>query len=81
MATSTDLHDRCGDRTGPAYSKMDLPLSEATRQFQVDYIRRHIQSADGNMSDAARRLGLHRSNLYRKISQLDITMDGPEEDV
>lgn len=68
------------DGSAPAVS-MDVPLSEATRQFQLDYIRRHIQSADGNMSDAARRLGLHRSNLYRKISQLEMTTDGREENV
>jgi Nif-specific regulatory protein len=49
---------------------MELPLSEATRQFQIDYISHHIEAARGNMSEAARRLGLHRSNLYRKLSQL-----------
>jgi len=29
-----------------------------------------IDRAGGNMSDAAERLGLHRSNLYRKMRQL-----------
>lgn len=46
------------------------PLSEATDAFQADYIRRAIQQAQGNMSEAAARLGLHRSNLYRKMRQL-----------
>jgi Nif-specific regulatory protein len=54
---------------------MDYPLAEATRQFQIDYIRRHIESARGNMTDAARRLGLHRSNLYRKMHQLGMETD------
>lgn len=45
-------------------------LSEATEAFQADYIRRAIQHAGGNMSEAAARLGLHRSNLYRKMRQL-----------
>ncbi|MFK7767599.1 MAG: sigma 54-interacting transcriptional regulator [Mariniblastus sp.] len=49
---------------------MDLPLTEATRQFQVDYIGRHIDRAKGNMTDAAAKMGLHRSNLYRKMKQL-----------
>lgn len=49
---------------------MDLPLTEATRQFQVDYIRRHIDRSKGNMTDAAAKMGLHRSNLYRKMKQL-----------
>lgn len=51
---------------------MDLPLTEATRQFQADYIERHIKRANGNMTEAAERMGLHRSNLYRKMKQLDM---------
>lgn len=49
---------------------MDLPLTEATRQFQVDYIARHIEKSKGNMTNAAAKMGLHRSNLYRKMNQL-----------
>ena len=49
---------------------MDLSLTDATNQFQIDYIEKHIESSAGNVSDAARRLGLHRSNLYRKMKQL-----------
>ncbi len=56
---------------------MDQPLAEATRQFQADYIQRHIKRTQGNMTDAAERLGLHRSNLYRKMKQLG--MDQVEE--
>jgi Nif-specific regulatory protein len=59
----------------PTTIALDQPLAEATRQFQIDYIRSHIQSSHGNMTEAARRLGLHRSNLYRKMRQLDMTPD------
>jgi Nif-specific regulatory protein len=48
----------------------NLPLADATWKFQTQYIERHIASARGNMTDAAERLGLHRSNLYRKMRQL-----------
>ncbi len=48
----------------------NLPLTKATRQFQIDYIQQAVDGARGNMSDAAQRLGLHRSNLYRKMRQL-----------
>jgi transcriptional regulator with GAF, ATPase, and Fis domain len=48
----------------------DLPLNEATREFQIAYIQQHIERARGNMTDAAERLALHRSNLYRKMKQL-----------
>ncbi len=54
---------------------MDLPLTEATRQFQADYIERHIKRSNGNMTEAAERMGLHRSNLYRKMKQLDMELD------
>ena len=56
---------------------MDLPLGEATRQFQVQYIQKQIQRAGGNMSEAARAMEMHRSNLYRKMRQLG--MEGEEE--
>lgn len=50
----------------------DMGLSDATQQFQQEYIRRAIKRVRGNMSEAARLLGLHRSNLYRKMRQLDM---------
>jgi len=49
---------------------LDMALAEATEQFQTEYIKQHIQRARGNMTAAAERLGLHRSNLYRKMRQL-----------
>jgi transcriptional regulator with GAF, ATPase, and Fis domain len=55
---------------------LDLNLSEATDRFQVEVIETHIKAADGNMSQAADSLGLHRSNLYRKMKNLG--MDPPK---
>ena len=52
---------------------MDLPLTDATKEFQIDYIQRHIDRCGGNMTDAAQRMGLHRSNLYRKMKQLGMS--------
>ena len=60
----------------PLVSDFDQSLSEATAQFQVQYIRRAIEQSDGNMSRAAAGLGLHRSNLYRKMRQLGIEAPG-----
>jgi Nif-specific regulatory protein len=59
-----------GSGEGPAVLGLDLPLARATDQFQVEYIKRNIERARGNMSEAAKRMGLHRSNLYRKMRQL-----------
>ncbi len=49
-----------------------LALNDATTEFQVKYIEQAIRRAGGNMSEAAKALGLHRSNLYRKMRQLDM---------
>jgi Nif-specific regulatory protein len=63
---------------GPAALVDDLgqTLPDATARFQIEYIRRTIEQLGGNMSRAAERLGLHRSNLYRKMRQLG--MDVPD---
>ena len=53
-------------------------LNEATREFQVAHIRRAIDECDGSMTEAAKLLGLHRSNLYRKMNQLG--MESAEEE-
>ena len=57
-------------RGGQLLSNLDQPLAEATVEFQVEYIKRAIEQAAGNISQAAAQLGLHRSNLYRKMRQL-----------
>ncbi|MGD9858087.1 MAG: sigma-54 interaction domain-containing protein, partial [Planctomycetaceae bacterium] len=60
------------------YLSGDIGLSEATNRFQQEYIRKAIKRVKNNMSEAARLLGLHRSNLYRKMRQLDMETDGEE---
>ncbi|HEX4149867.1 MAG TPA: sigma-54-dependent Fis family transcriptional regulator [Pirellulales bacterium] len=52
----------------------DLELSEATSRFQSQYIEQAIAHSRGNMSRAAEQLGLHRSNLYRKMRQLGMNV-------
>jgi Nif-specific regulatory protein len=54
----------------PTAVNFNEPLAEATDHFQIEFIRHRIEQCNGNMSLAAERLGLHRSNLYRKMRQL-----------
>jgi transcriptional regulator with GAF, ATPase, and Fis domain len=56
-------------------------LAEATHDFQQKYIKQTIDKVGGNMSKAAKRLGLHRSNLYRKMRQLEMGVVEDEDDV
>ena len=55
---------------------LDLPFSEAKQQLIADYerlaIRNALLSENGNVSAAARLLGIHRQSLQQKIKQLDI---------
>lgn len=50
----------------------DATLADATLDFQRAYIRAAISKSEGNMTEAAKLLGLHRTNFYRKINQLRI---------
>ena len=59
---------------------LELGLGEATNGFQQDFIRRAIKRVKGNMSEAARLLGLHRSNLYRKMRQLGMSEAGGKDE-
>lgn len=52
-----------------------IGLAEASNKFQREYIKRAVKRMQGNMSDAAEFLGLHRSNLYRKMRQLGMEVD------
>lgn len=54
----------------PPAADFSRSLADATDYFQAEYIRHQIEGSGGNMSLAADRLGLHRSNLYRKMRQL-----------
>jgi len=74
---SGDLDFVLSPDTDTTAVSLDLPLGEATRQFQVQYIQKQVQRAGGNMSEAARMMGMHRSNLYRKMRQLE--MEAEEE--
>jgi transcriptional regulator of acetoin/glycerol metabolism len=38
------------------------------KAIETDLIRRAMQQAKGNVAEAARRLGISRATLYRKIS-------------
>jgi Nif-specific regulatory protein len=52
-------------------------LSQQTREFQINLVRTVLDQCQGNLTEAARRLGLHRSNLYRKLRQLGLEIPRP----
>lgn len=56
--------------TGGPSVPVDLPLADATSEFQRLHIESAIKRMQGNVTAAAEILGVHRSNLYRKMRQL-----------
>ncbi len=60
---------------------LDLPLTEAKTQLVETFERRAIERAlsqhAGNVSAAARQLGIHRQSLQQKMSQLGIQAERP----
>jgi Nif-specific regulatory protein len=52
----------------------DLTLNDATDQFQREHIRRAVARMGGRMTEAAKLLGLHRPNLYRKMKDLKLDL-------
>ncbi len=48
------------------------PLREARAEFERRYIASVLEHCDGNVSRAARVLGLERSHLHRKLRQLKV---------
>lgn len=47
-------------------------LKEARERFERDYVTAVLQRHRGRMASASRELGIERTNLYRKIKQLNI---------
>jgi two-component system nitrogen regulation response regulator NtrX len=60
---------------GEAALDEDLTLREILDRTERSVIRRALEAADGVISDAARRLGMDRANLHRKMRRLEMDRD------
>lgn len=54
--------------------QMDLPLKEARDQFEKDYIEVKLIVNDWSIGETAKQLGIERTNLYRKMKALGISL-------
>jgi len=57
---------------GPGTDGAFTTLRQARERFEREYVRRVVEACGGNMSQAARVLGLERSHLYRKARALGL---------
>jgi DNA-binding NtrC family response regulator len=51
---------------------LDATLRQARSRFERDYITAVLQHQRGRIADAARVLGIQRTNLYRKMRRLNL---------
>jgi two-component system nitrogen regulation response regulator NtrX len=80
--TSGDRRVGTGGREGlgPAELRAAGGLVEARRRFEAACIRECLDAARGNVSQAARLLGIDRTNLHKKMASLGIEAAKEEED-
>lgn len=52
-----------------------LSLKEAVQTFEKQYIQSVMEAANGNKTEAARRLGIHRNTLLSKTKELGLVLD------
>jgi two-component system nitrogen regulation response regulator NtrX len=51
---------------------MGLPLREARDDFERAYLEAQLRHSRGSMTELARRAGMERTNLYRKLKMLGV---------
>ena len=54
---------------------ISLPLKNARKVFERNYILSQLERFDGNISKTANFIGMERSALHRKLKQLEINED------
>ena len=54
------------------HALFDVSIRAARDQFEKSYLEYHMQQAGGNVSEVARKAGLERTHLYRKLKALNI---------
>lgn len=64
-----------GSQTGEPLVKQDLlslPLREAREQFERAYLQQQLVLCDGKVGRLAKRVGMERTHLYRKLRSLGV---------
>ena len=51
---------------------LSLPLREAREQFERAYLQQQLVLCDGKVGQLAKRVGMERTHLYRKLRSLGI---------
>jgi two-component system nitrogen regulation response regulator NtrX len=66
-----DIDMKKPGQQNPEY--FDGDMRQAKEQFEKAYLNHHLNEVDGNVSALAKKVGLERTHLYRKLKSLNIT--------
>ncbi len=66
------LHSQAATTHAAPATAYDLPLREAREQFEKDYLEHQLNQAGGSVGKLAKRVGMERTHLYRKLRSLGI---------
>ncbi len=58
----------CTPATTESLNGYDATLKEAVHNFETAYIKAIVEMCGGNVTEAAQKLGIHRSSIYRKLN-------------
>lgn len=73
---ATDIHESAAvsgtalpDAASGDSTDYSLPYKEALHRFEKDYINHVIENCGGNVTEASKHLGLHRSSIYNILNR------------
>jgi DNA-binding NtrC family response regulator len=72
-----------GERVDEPLVKQDLlslPLREAREQFERAYLQQQLVLCDGKVGQLAKRVGMERTHLYRKLRMLGVNFKSVNAD-
>jgi two-component system nitrogen regulation response regulator NtrX len=75
VVTREDVAGMLQLRGTPPSEDAPVPLRQARARFERQYILERLVANGGNLIRTARDLGIERTNLYRKMRQLGISVD------
>jgi len=71
MALGGDINMQANSNDMSEFFEGDM--REAKEQFERAYLTHHLSIVEGNVSALAKKVGLERTHLYRKLKSLDIS--------
>jgi len=71
VVTKQNLNGRLGQIVDELVRR-GVPLDQARREFEKQFIVATLRTHEGNLSRSARSLGVHRNTLRNKVSDLGI---------